>query len=102
MKKKCYICEYCGAILTAKLNQYIYYGYGKDVFLCPVCKTELNIYKEYYITLTLIKKDRQLTMKDCKCTIKKTCKFHKECIGDSCAPGINICDNPKHQENPYG
>lgn len=41
-----------------------------------------------------------LTIKDCKCKfIKnkfKVCKFHKECIDDFCASGINMCNNPRH------
>lgn len=45
-----------------------------------------------------IKKD--LTINDCNCNFlfgkTLTCKFHKQCIGDSCAKGINVCDNVQH------
>lgn len=49
------------------------------------------------------RKRKVLTIKDCNCTIgmfgkDKICKFHKQCIGDYCAPGLNTCDNPLHQE----
>jgi hypothetical protein len=50
---------------------------------------------------------KELTIKDCKCHFNfwlklfgiykwETCKFHKECIGDPCASGINVCNNMKH------
>lgn len=64
----------------------------KDLSICKKIKAYFNI-----------PKIKQLTIKDCKCTLigrKFTrCKFHQECIGTPCASGINICDNPKHQEN---
>lgn len=49
------------------------------------------------------KKKNKFTIKNCNCYFTKTgnlirCKFHKQCIGDSCAPGINLCDNPDHDD----
>jgi hypothetical protein len=47
---------------------------------------------------------KELTIEDCNCHYSWwkhrfiECKFHKQCIGTPCAPGINVCENFTHMK----
>jgi len=32
------------------------------------------------------------------CKFDTACPYHSNCIGDPCAPAINICENPDHKD----
>lgn len=41
-----------------------------------------------------------ITIHDCICP-DEPCPYHSKCIGNPCAPGINLCDNPEHKIGLY-